>query len=131
MVCVVSWEGWLRKAGRFRDYARSDLTSGRLDSAAFFAQQSAEFLLKALLIMLTGSRPLTHSIAELLSLLNKALGRDAPADVARCSEELEQHYVQARYPDARINEYRPWEAQRAVECMEVIWSYVQGLGVIS
>ena len=45
----------------------------------------------------------------------------------RCAEELEQHYVQARYPNARINEYRPWEGERAVECMEAVWSYVQGL----
>ena len=100
----VSYEVWIRKALRFREYAEEDLRSGRYDSAAFFAQQAAEFLLKGVLIKLTGSRPLTHAVSELLAYLAKALGRPVPEDVARCAEALETHYIQARCPDARLSE---------------------------
>jgi Uncharacterized conserved protein related to C-terminal domain of eukaryotic chaperone, SACSIN, COG2250 len=111
----VSYEAWIRKALRFREYAEEDLRSGRYDSAAFFAQQAAEFLLKGVLIKLTGSRPLTHAVSELLAYLAKALGRPVPEDVMRCAEALETHYIQARYPDARLSEYRNWEAEEAVK----------------
>ncbi|ABW02147.1 HEPN domain-containing protein [Caldivirga maquilingensis] len=118
-------EAWVNKARRLKDYAREDFINGRFDSASFFAQQSVELLLKGILIRLTGSRPITHSTSELLTYLTKILNKDAPQDVIRCSELLEQHYVQARYPDARINEYKSWEAEEAIKCMEVVWSYVQ------
>ena len=121
----VSYEVWIRKALRFREYAEEDLRSGRYDSAAFFAQQAAEFLLKGVLIKLTGSRPLTHAVSELLAYLAKALGRPVPEDVMRCAEALETHYIQARYPDARLNEYRKWEAEEAVKCMDAVWRYVR------
>ncbi|WP_148682945.1 HEPN domain-containing protein [Pyrobaculum ferrireducens] len=121
----MSYEAWVRRALRFREYAGEDLRSGRYDSAAFFAQQAAEFLLKAVLIRATGSRPLSHSISELLSYVAKVFGRSLPEDVVRCAESLESHYVQARYPDARLNDYRRWEAEEAVKCMEVVWGYVR------
>jgi len=98
----VSYEVWIRKALRFREYAEEDLRGGRYDSAAFFAQQAAEFLLKGVLIKLTGSRLLTHAVSELLAYL--ALGRPVPEDVMRCAEALEMHCIQARYPDARLSE---------------------------
>jgi len=93
----VSYEAWIRKA-LIREYAEEDLRSGRYDSAAFFAQQAAEDML----IKLTGSRPLTHAVSELLAYL--APGRPVPEDVARCAEALETHYIQARCPDARLSE---------------------------
>ncbi|WP_069807087.1 HEPN domain-containing protein [Vulcanisaeta thermophila] len=115
----------IERARRFRDYAREDLVNNRFDSAAFFAQQSAELLLKGELIRFTGSRPITLSLSELLNYLSRVLGREVPSEVIRCAESLEQHYVQAKYPDARINNYRRWEAEEAVKCIEVIWDYVQ------
>ena len=68
---------------------------------------------------------MTHSTSELLAYLAKILDKSVPEDVMRCAESLESHYVQARYPDARLNEYRRWEAEEAVKCMESIWSYVR------
>ncbi len=100
----VSCEAWIRKALRFREYAEEDLRSGRYDSATFFAQQAAEFLLKGMLIKFTESRPLTHAVSELLAYPAKALERLVPEDVARCAEALEAHYIQARCPDARLSE---------------------------
>ncbi len=98
----MSYEVWIRKALRFREYAEVDLRGDRYDSAAFFAQQAAEFLLKGVLI--TGSRPLTHAVSELLAYLAKVLERPVLEDVMRCAEALEAHYIQARCPDARLSE---------------------------
>lgn len=78
-----------------------------------------------MLIKFGGSRPITHSTSELLQYLLKILGREAPQEVTRCAELLEQHYVQAHYPDARINDYRRWEAEEAIRCMDLVWDYVQ------
>jgi len=33
----------------------------------------------------------------------------------RCAEALEAHYIQARCPDARLNEYRKREMEEAVK----------------
>ena len=82
-------------------------------------------LLKGLLIKLTETRPITHSTAELPQYLAKTLNAQPPSDVVRCAEALEVHYIQARYPDARINDYRHWEAEEAVRCMEVVWNHVR------
>jgi len=117
-------ESWLRRAAKFREYAHEDLRAGRYDSAAFFAQQSVELALKALLIKLTGSRPQTHATGDLLGLVEKALGVVFPEDVRRCAELLEQHYIQPRCPEARLSDYRRWEAEEAVECMEKVWAHV-------
>ena len=121
----MSYEVWIRKALRFREYAEEDLRSGRYDSAAFFAQQAAEFLLKGVSIKLTGSRPLTHAVSELLAHLAKTLEKPVPEDVMKCAEALETHCIQARCPDARLNEYRKWEAEEAVKCMDAVWGYVR------
>jgi len=98
----VSYEARIRKALRFRECAEEDLRSGRYDSVAFFAQQAVEFLLKGVLIKLTGSRTLTHAVSVLLAYL--ALGRPVSEDVMRGAEALEAHYIQARCPDARLSE---------------------------
>jgi HEPN domain-containing protein len=58
---------------------------------------------------------LTHAVSERVAYLAKALGRLVPEDVARCAEALEAHYIQARCPDARLSEYRMWEAGEAVK----------------
>jgi HEPN domain-containing protein len=102
-----------------------DLANNRFDSASFFAQQTIEMLFKGLLIKLTGTWPITNFTAELLQYLAKTLNVQPPNDVMRCAEALEMHYIQARYPDARINDYRRWEAKEAIRCMEVVWSYVR------
>ena len=121
----MAFEVWFSKAERFREYAREDLVNNRFDSASFFAQQAIEMLFKGLLIKLTGTRPITNFTAELLQYLAKTLNVQPPNDVVRCAEALEMHYIQARYPDARINDYRRWEAEEAIRCMEVVWNYVR------
>jgi len=85
------------------EVAKRDLNDGYYDFAALNSQQAAEFALKALLIKKTGYKPYTHSISELLDALSEIV--DVPAKVREC-EGLEEHYVQAGYPDARLRDYR-------------------------
>ncbi|MDK2465071.1 MAG: HEPN domain-containing protein [Candidatus Korarchaeota archaeon] len=115
---------WLRKAKRFIEVAKRDLDGGYYDISAFNAQQAAEMSLKAVLIAKTGYKPLTHSITELLDALSELL--DVPDHIRSCSH-IEEHYIQARYPDARLREYTREEAERAVRCGEAIVRYAEGL----
>ncbi len=118
------YEKWMEKAKRFLQVAKRDLDDGYYDFAALNSQQAAEFALKALLIKKTGFKPYTHSISELLDALSEVL--DVPDTLREC-EGLEEHYVQARYPDARLRDYRREEAEKAVDCAEVIVSYAEGI----
>lgn len=115
---------WYAKAKRFLEVAKRDLEDGYYDFAAFNSQQAAEFALKALLIRRTGYRPYTHSIAELLNATSEVL--EVSQEVREC-ESIEEHYLQARYPEARLRDYSREEAESAVECAEVILGYVERL----
>lgn len=120
-------ETWLEKASRYREYAKRNFESGAYDLACFLAQQSAEFLLKALLIRETGARPLTHSLYEMARRLATLKNFELGDEVAKCAKALEQHYVQSRYPDARVGEYERWEAESCIKCMEALWRWTSGL----
>jgi len=115
---------WLRKARRFAEVAKRELEEGYYDIAAFSAQQAAEMALKAVLIGKTGYKPLTHSITELLEAISEIA--EVPEEVSGCSG-IEEHHVQARYPDARVREYTREEAEGAVRCAEVILRYAKEL----
>ena len=119
-------EAWTAKARRFRDYAYRAYRDGEYDLACFLAQQAAEFALKAVLIREVGARPLTHSLYDMARGLARVRGVELGEDVAVCAKQLEEHYVQARYPDARLGPYEEWEARRCLECLEVLWSWIGG-----
>jgi len=116
----------MEKAERYRSYARRGFEDGAYDLACFLAQQSAEFLLKALLIREVGARPLTHSLHEVAKRFAQLRGEEPPEDVARCAKSLEEHYVQARCPDARVGPYERWEAEECLRCMEALWRWTGG-----
>lgn len=114
--------GWLDKAKRFLAVAKRSLEDGLYDMACFNSQQAAEMALKAVLIMRAGYKPLTHSITELLEAISEI--ENVPSEVSNCSG-IEEHYVQARYPNARMREYSFDEAQVSVRCGEVIVGYAE------
>ena len=120
-------ERWLEKAGRYRRYAQRSLAAGEYDLACFLAQQAGEFLLKALLIREAGARPLTHSLYEMAKRLAQLKSAHVPEDVARCAKSLEEHYIQARYPDARLGPYEEWEAEECLKCLDLLWKWTDGL----
>ena len=47
-------ERWVQKAEKYKSYAQRNLEEGATDLACFLAQQSAEFLLKGVLIREVG-----------------------------------------------------------------------------
>ncbi len=111
------------KAQMYRDIALESIEKKRFDFAGFSAQQAVEFFLKGFLIELVGVRPYTHSLPELLAALNEA-GIESPPDVKDCVKSLAEHYIQARYPDARVTEYDHEEAIEAIKCMEVTLDFL-------
>ncbi len=117
---------WKTKAERFRKAAESEFEEGRYDVASFSAHQAVELYLKGIIIERTGSKPYTHLLTELLSILFELFGsRDEK--VMRCASSLEVHYLQARYPDSRLKDYTREEAEEALRCMEVILNFVKAL----
>lgn len=109
--------GWFDKSESFRKNAENALNVELYDVACFSAQQAVELYLKGKIIDRSGSKPYTHSLVELLRIVEK-LGYEVPDTVRRCAKELGEHYTQARYPDARVTEYTREEAERAIKCME-------------
>ena len=71
-------------------------------------------------------RPYSHSILDLLTLLGD-LGIDFDERIEACAKTLDPHYLQARYPDARLGDYSREEAEEAVKCMEVMLDFLQDI----
>jgi HEPN domain-containing protein len=120
-------ESWVQKAEKYKSYAQRSLEEEAYDLACFLAQQSAEFLLKGVLIREVGARPLTHSLYEMARRLAQVRAVELSEDVAKCAKSLEEHYVQARYPDARLGPYERWEAEECLRCLETLWRWIGGL----
>ncbi len=118
---------WKVKAERFRRAAESELREGRYDVASFSAHQAVELYLKGFIIERTGSKPYTHLLTELLSIILELMGEEASEEVMKCAASLEVHYLQARYPDSRLKDYTEKEAEEAVRCMEVILNFIQSV----
>ena len=74
-----------------------------------------------MLIKEVGARPMTHSLYEMAKRLSALKNAELGEEAAKCAKALEQHYVQSRYPDARIGEYERWEAETCLKCLEEIW----------
>jgi len=119
-------ERWVEKAERYRNYARRSFEGDEYDLACFLAQQSAEFLLRAMLMKEVGARPLTHSLYEMAKRLAQLRGEGLPDEVARCAKSLEEQYIQARCPDARLGPYERWEAEECLHCMDTLWRWTSG-----
>ena len=91
----VGADEWFRRAKHNIRIAKDNLGLGHADAAAFYAQQGAEFALKALQIDLTGSFDRTHD----LTLLAKSVS--APPRIIRLAALVTPAYTGARYPDVR------------------------------
>lgn len=115
-------EKWYEKAEAFSMEARDAANKERYDLSCFLVQQACEMILKGFCIRTLGVRPYTYSLSELLEI---AFGKQVPEEVSRCAKELEEHYLQARYPDARLMGYSREEAPSALRCMEVITDFVK------
>ncbi|MBD3408217.1 MAG: HEPN domain-containing protein [Candidatus Lokiarchaeota archaeon] len=115
---------WFDKAEMFEVIASESIDKGRFDFASFTAQQAVEFYLKGILILKVGAKAYSHSLVELMESLSST-GVEVPRDIMNCIRDLGEHYLQARYPDARVAEYTEQEAREAIECMEVCLDFLR------
>jgi len=115
-----AYEKWIERAKRYAALAREMATRGFYPEACLFAQQAAELYLKGLLIKATGARPYTHSILHLLRSYLALSGREPGEEEARCAKLLTEHYLGARYPDARMLEYDAKDAEECLRCMDAV-----------
>ena len=84
--------------------------------AGFHAQQTAEKLLKAWLVLLGESYPYTHSLARLLKLLQE---KETASENFRELNEYTAYAVQFRY-EIFESESVPIDRQKAVERLEAL-----------
>ena len=87
---------WLRRAQSDLTLARAKPQGVYLEDLCFHAQQAAEKAIKALLIRQGIEFPYIHDLANLLTLLEKAVGQ--VPDSMRQAERLTQFAVETRYP---------------------------------
>jgi HEPN domain-containing protein len=90
--------GWLRKARNDLTAADSILAGHEVpyDTVCFHCQQAAEKALKALLVRHHRRPPRTHSLEELMDLLEPHL--HIPDEVREAAACLEEYSVDVRYP---------------------------------
>jgi len=84
---------WLRRARRYLRIAQRNLDDGFADVASFYAQQAAEFALKALQLHKGGAITKTHDLPRL------AAGVSAPTRIVNLAKLATYAYIAARYPD--------------------------------
>lgn len=87
---------WLESAREDLDTARYNFDGDRLRYAAFLCQQSVEKALKAAHIDAHGENLASHNLVHLAREL------DAPESIVDASAELNQLYVETRYPDSFV-----------------------------
>ena len=80
--------------------------------------------LKGAIVWRIGSHPFTHSLTELLEVVEK-VGFDVPEEAYREAEWLEPHYILARYPARGVKPYTMGTANRCIAAAELITSLVE------
>ena len=91
---------WLRQAERDLGFAETGAGAGYHEGVAFYAQQSAEKAVRALIEFLHGAVR-GHSITEMLRQLPESI--DVAASLLNAAQELDKVYVTSRYPNGFIS----------------------------
>jgi HEPN domain-containing protein len=126
-----NWQAWVRKAEHDLLNVRNNLIAEEVpwDTVCFHAQQAAEKMLKALLVLRGVEPERTH---DLVALLQECLAQDPDMDGLRASCLLLNPYsIDARYPapTAAAEELEApdeSEGKMAVEAAERVFSAVLG-----
>jgi HEPN domain-containing protein len=96
------WPDWWEQGLRDLKHAQNALEDEDYEWAAFAAQQSAEKVLKALILSL-GGEPWGHSITRLAEAVPEALR--LPSTLIEAANRLDKHYIPARYPNGFAEGY--------------------------
>lgn len=93
-----NYKNWEKEAEWDLDTAKILKEQGRHNSSAFYAQQSVEKLVKAVL-MFKNESPWGHSTRELILRLSEIINEDL-SDLIHLTSKLDLHYIPSRYPNA-------------------------------
>ena len=105
---------WLTRAEEEFDTAKINLEAEKYFSAAFWCQQAAEKVLKALLIKKTNNFPKIHDLTKLARMSN------APERIIGLCAKINPAYTATRYPDTP-GSYSESEGKQVIEyCKEVL-----------
>ncbi len=114
---------WLEQAKRDLEAARWAMDGGFWDVAAFYAHQAAELAARAVFVARKDERK-GHAVSLLLGELG------APEALVEAAQELDHHYIGARYPDvyamgAPMKFYNKKLAERMVGCAEKVIAFAE------
>ena len=118
------------RAERMLKSAKHHVKSGDYDLAAFLAEQAAQLYLKYKILELTGEMPRTHTLRQLLGILQKIANKKSReiADFTRTNRSLlirlEEAYLASRY---LARKYEKDEVEELVAFTEKVFSFVRNL----
>jgi len=124
------YKNWLKEADWDLTTAEILKERERYNSAAFFAQQAVEKILKAAL-MFKNEAPWGHSTKELLIRLNEITELDL-SNLIHNALELDHHYIPSRYPNVHPNSaphelYDEIMAKNAINDAKLIFEKVKSI----
>ena len=90
---------WLEQAQEDLNTARILIENGKYSASAFYSQQAAENVLRALLYLIGRDPGKTHSLTELAEALEQE-GIVVPQNVKEYLMVVSPHFIISRYPDA-------------------------------
>ncbi len=119
---------WLNEARDDLESANYLLEGGRYSKACFYAQQSAEKAVKALLIKRFGRYEEVHSVADLLKIIKDFIHVDE--SMISMGNKLDGFYIPTRYPNAWPSgapheRYVKSDAEEAVAYASAIFEFVK------
>ena len=119
-------EDWLKRAKSNLERARVGKVKDEIlyEDLCFDCQQSAEKVLKALLISIDKEFPPTHSIARLLEIASETK-TEIPAEI-RKAIDLTDYAVKTRYP-GESEPVTKEEYEEALAIAETIYNWVSNL----
>lgn len=115
---------WWKRAVRDMEIAESNFGTGFFDAASFYAQQSAEKALKAVLAD-DGAPPRVHDLRFLARKVK------APLPIVEAARRLDPVYMASRYPDAPAkdsdSDFDEKRARAMIRCSKEVLTWVSGL----
>lgn len=123
------------EAGRWFEEAKEDIETadilyknGRYNACCFYAHQSAEKAVKALLYKINEAA-WGHSIRILLERYIERTGVSEAVSLLEYARELDRHYIPSRYPNVHpsgtaFEAYDSKTAERAIQNAKKILEYV-------
>jgi HEPN domain-containing protein len=120
---------WIDSGQNDLAVAQSLFADKHFYAAAFFAQQSAEKVLKGLL-RLHGHVSWGHNCFDLLKQIEKLLTSAVDSSIITSAQRLDDHYIPSRYPDAfssgtPADHYNESVAQQALKDAKVVLKFVE------